>query len=350
LDKILIIGSGFSAALTKSYLKSGSIRIFSPNLYDFNSNLNNNLYFSNTLSHWKLCATVGGALSNHNFIAKSGNINLHNIIAQGGNSRIWGGFYDAEQNFNYTKHLNIIGAKLIKLDYHSTGSKSNNSGIVQLQDKQNKIYSADNYLNEIESKFVLKINVISSNNFEVIYLMPNDIKLKSERFNKIFICAGVINTISLLANSFNCKDFSLNDNPLNIKLVNLNSQFNDLKYSTSIRYTLLRAANHYLGLQFKNNLINYKGFYGIEQQFINGKSMKLNLNINQDQIHMNNYGEPFGKSIHYNNLHVSNTPVSVYLNNISSNIVIFGMASVNQNRGGPISNNIHKLINNYFCA
>ncbi len=344
MANILIIGAGFSAALVHSQIKNSSIEVISPSNF-FNKFIPKNIKNTEALKYNKLFGINAQSFSTL-AIDSNARIKLHNRICWGGNSSIWGGFYDSDLDFNPIPDLNAIGANLTPLSIKNTGSFSNKASISQLIGRDGKIYNAGSYFTKIEDAYVTKI-ILSGNKVSAEIFSFENKKLSTRKYDKIYVCCGVFNSIALLVNSFSCKLFTLNDFRHKLTFCRMKSTFQNSDNNALIRYTFLRALNHFLGIQRKKtNLFNNFPF-GIEQKFLNEK-IQLNANVENNKLILSSLAEEFGSSIHYSNMYVDDTNLNKYIFKVSDKIRFFGMASVNQKNPGPISSDIHTDIYKYF--
>lgn len=348
MDKILIVGSGFSAALVYSYLSKYDVRIISPSIGRF---LPNNIDIKEdfVFNYNKILSKKASSYSTLNII-KSPKIRLHNRIIDGGNSAIWGGFYDVDLDFNVHEQLKKIGASLKRLSLNNTGSIANKDSIYQLTGSNGLIYNSNSFLgNKIENSYLIRL-IPGVDSVLADEYNPLANKIIRNKYSRVYVCCGVLNSISILAKSFSVSNFKLDDYEHRLGLCNLYSRM-ESNENLKIRYRLMRAVNHYLGIQKKFDFINSKYFkIGIEQTFSN-KPISVNLTIkNNIDLFLSSDSNEFGSSIHYNNLSVNGATLDNFSSSISQNIKFFGMAGVKQIKPGPISNDIHQHIHDYFVS
>ena len=114
--------------------------------------------------------------------------------------------------------------------------------------------------------------------------------------------------------------------------------------NTVIKYDFLRILKHFLGFQKSLDKYNINLPIYIDQNFLNNKRyLNLNINMSEKLIKQTSL-EKFGESIHYCNLYINEESISDYLNNLSKNIFGVSTPFINQNRPGPISNDLIKNI------
>ena len=339
MAKNLIIGAGFSAAVTKSLLKNDtdvlglhhSKFIKKENLR--RPNLDSNKFFS------RKSYSYGSLILN----LKVGK--FHDRLTIGGNSNIWGGHINIKEiPIKIIKQLKKI-FNFNKLSFGLTGTISNNQNIYQIQNNKNKIFDVTPLLKKIRNSFILKFSIKNKKILiQTIDFEKN--KIKSIEINKLFICVGVIQLLDLLYRSGFLKKndiIEMSEFKYRLKFSFGNSKITD-KNSQIIRYKFSRAIGHFLGIQKYSKflkLLDLVPFY-VDQHFINQKiNYKLKM-INNNCLTDNFISNPktFGRSIHYCNLRINKTPINKFLNKINPNILGLGMSFVKQKSPGPISNDI----------
>ena len=111
-----------------------------------------------------------------------------------------------------------------------------------------------------------------------------------------------------------------------------------------MRYQFSRALGHLFGIQFFSRLLKIFNFIPIfiDQNFypqkIRYKLQLKNGELIEKNCSLSNY--KFGKSIHYCNLKINGVNINRFLHKINKNIKGLGMSFINQNKPGPISNEI----------
>ena len=111
-----------------------------------------------------------------------------------------------------------------------------------------------------------------------------------------------------------------------------------------MRYQFSRAIGHLFGLQYFSRflkLINFIPIF-IDQNFYPQK-IRYTLQIKSGELIEKKCSLPnykFGKSIHYCNLKINGVNINKYLHKINKNIKGLGMSFIDQNKPGPISNEI----------
>ena len=149
--KNIIIGAGFSAAITKLYLGKFS-RIFS---------LQNDLIIKKSdlirrkeIECNKLFAKKSYSYGTLNYILK--NSILHDRLTLSGNSSVWGGKIDLT-DINHKDQIFFKKNNFFfkKLSYDETGTISNNKNIYQIQNYQNKILQITDLPIKINNGYLL---------------------------------------------------------------------------------------------------------------------------------------------------------------------------------------------------
>ena len=341
MTKNIIIGSGFTAILTKilsgqnfKVIGSHTSHIIRDKSYQRRKSIESNKLFSKkALSYGSLQFSL-----NHG--------KLHDRLTLGGNSNIWGGHInirDISVNIlNKFKNNNII---IKKLSPNNTGTSTNNKNIVQLQTPQNSILKAQYIPIKIQDgymeKFYLKKNIIY-----IDVLNKRKLKRETIQVKKLFICVGTVQLIDLLYRSNFLKDGDVLDftefkHEFKFKL--FNQKFN--KEKTTVRYHFSRALGHFLGIQSYTKYLKVLKFipFYVDQNFYK-KRYSYKLQLKNKVIVEKNKKKPgmqvFGHSIHYCNMKINGININNYLSNINANIVGLGMSFVDQKEPGPIANDI----------
>jgi len=347
MDKITIVGGGFSAFSAKLLASTPSILItpideritkkimLRRKPFEFNKLLSEKAFSYGTLQ------------------TKITGIKLHDRLRIGGNSSIWGGLTDIEKiSSEIIGKFKSNGIKFTKLSFLNTGSISNNNNIYQITNDEN-IFNVRNKFSKYINGYLLSFFVDKKNIGLNILASPNNNKIikKTIFTKKLVICTGVVQTIDLLYRSK-----IINDGD-KIKLDEfsyyLKYKFLPFSYFTGrlddtniIRYKFSSAISHFFGIQKKLKyafLIDLIPVY-IDQYFLNkidsccikiDKGILKNIN---NKIDTNI--QKFGHSIHYCNMRVNNKSINKLLRDINPNICGLGMAFIKQKVPGPISNDI----------
>ena len=145
-----IVGSGFSAAITYLLLnkKSDVFSVVSEKkLKKIGLNKRDNLV-SNKLFSKKVFS-----MGTINYQLKKGI--FHDTNTLGGNTNIWGGHVDLKKiSKKLIKYLEENGLFFKDLSYQETGTNSNLESIVQIQDKNQNIFSSKLVFNKINDFFL----------------------------------------------------------------------------------------------------------------------------------------------------------------------------------------------------
>ncbi len=337
--KNLIIGAGFSAAISKMVLGKESHIIGCSKLNKYHYK---NLIRRKSLECNKILSKKTFSYGTLKFNLKNGI--LHDRLSKGGNSNIWGGKFNIKKlpkKFIYLlKNNNMF---LQKLSYSKTGTISNNPHLAQLQTTRQKIFKVEYLPINIKNNYVLKIlkykkqlNVLSIN---------NKIKKKNIKAKKIILCVGTVQLLDLLFRSGYIKDkdiIEFSEFKHEFKWNFLNARFN--KNSTTVRYHFSRALGHYLGIQYFSILLKFFKLIPLcIDQIFYLKKINYKLILNKGVIsEFNNKltDKKFGDSIHYCNMRINKININNFLKKIDKNIIGIGMPFINQKLPGPISNEI----------
>ena len=343
MANIAIVGGGISAVIAKIFIDEPVVVLScsSPmqpgNALSRNKNLEIN----------KLFSTRSYSLSALKFNLLSGS--LHDRLSLGGNSKIWGGFIDITGiPAAFLDRLTNIGISFKTLTFSGTGSISNNLNIGQLQSNNNQIVDASNLLQEHQDFFLDSFHI--SDKGIGLNLRSGSVT-KSMSIQRLVLCVGVVQMIDLLYRSnFIGDNDEISLSEFSYKLV---PRFTLRPHEFSgedavIRFKLFRAASHFLGIQkllWVAQSLNWIPFY-FDQVFYPTKN-NYALRVNQGVIYdlesrsgLNKSG--FGASIHYCDMRINGITLNDFLKKISPSVSGLGMAFVQQERSGPISNDIIK--------
>lgn len=329
--KIIIIGGGFTSLVLKLVI---------PNSIVLSSNYSGDKKkYRKNLSIEKIFSYKNKSYGDLEYKLKTSI--LHDMPILGGNSNIWGGFINLSEIPNsFIKFLKENKVYTTKLSFTNTGSVANKN-IHQLRDVNNNILNVKNLKIQSEDCFVEKLD--TTGNFVKVQTTDN----KIYKAAKVYLATGVVQTLDLLYRSGyleNGSKITLDEyeHKLSVKFTFRKNYFNEeSEESTIIRFNLLVALKHFLGIQGNIKLIglfNWIPIY-IEQKFSKKNSklkLKLDKNIFIEEIESIN----FGRSIHYCNLTINEVPIRKYLEKIHKKIDGSGMAFIKQKGPGPISNDI----------
>ncbi len=340
MKKNIIIGAGFSAAMTHIFLNCKAKIVGTLNNKTITSKnflrrkiLETNKLFSKRAYSW-------GTL---NYNIKSAN--LHDRLILGGNTKIWGGHISMTNIPKKIKRIlkeNKILFKKLSID--KTGSISNEKNIVQLQSLKNKILEVEDIKIKIQNGYLKDIQ--SQNGKLYINILTDKNKIKKIHVKELFLCIGTIQIIDLLYRSKFIKDndiIELSEFNHQFEMSRINSNLN--KKSIVIRYHISRAIGHLFGIQYYSKLLKLLKFVplSIDQKFFFRKTkfkFKIKGNTLEEITNYNILNSAFGNSIHYCNMKINNIKLRKFLKSIHPNIHGFGMSFVDQNVPGPISNDI----------
>ena len=338
--KDLIIGAGFSAAITSIFLKK-KIKIIGTCNHDIIKNYKflrrkelevNKLLSKKTYSYGTLKYKIKDRT-------------LHDRLILGGNTKIWGGHISINKIPKFIiKILSKNNIIFKKLSFKETGTESNNQNIVQLQSINNQILDTNNIPLKIKNGYLEKIIYEKKKLF--VNILTSENKIKKIEVGKLFLCIGAVQLIDVLYRSKMIKNndvIEFSEFKHNFKIGKKN--FNSKSKSTLIKYHFSRAIGHLLGIQKYSTFLKLFSFIPIyvDQSFYS-KRLKFKFLIKKGCLYeiskRNLLNKNFGNSIHYCNFKINNINVRKYLQKINPNIHGFGMSFVDQTEPGPISNDI----------
>ncbi len=337
MSKNIIVGNGFSAFICKIFFKKNievlgvkNSNFFEKKTFFQRKNLNANKFFSHK------------SQSFGNLVYSLKNTRLHDRLSFGGNSNVWGGKINIKKLpkifFKTIKSNKIL---LKKLSFKNTGTISNDSSIMQLQNQKNKILDIKNTKINIKNGYLL--NFTSKKNYLILnYLSNKDSQIRKLKVRNLYLCIGTVQLIDLLYRSRYLKSgdiIKLSEFDHKFKLKFFFSKF-DPNAITVVRYSFSRAIGHLLGIQYYSLFLKLLDFIPlvIDQNFYKKKNtclLRINKNVLTDLNDVK-----FGNSIHYCNMIINGQNINKFLNKINKNIKGFGMPFVNQKKPGPISNEI----------
>ena len=338
--KKLIIGSGFSAVITKMLLGKGSKIIGS---IDHQIPENSNFLRRKSLEVNKFFSKKALSYGTLKFNLRSGK--LHDRLIIGGNSNIWGGHINIKRIktsfFEVFRFYNII---FQPLSYKTTGTVSNNKNIYQLQSSDFNIFKVQDLPFKIKNGYVKKFYI----NKKKIYveLINSNFKVEKIQIKKLYLCIGTIQLIDLLYRSnflYEGDSIQFSEFEYNLKFKLFNSKFS--KKIVTIRYHFSRAIGHLFGIQHYSKFFKYFSFlpFYIDQNFLKKKNTYNLIIKNKTVVEKKNQKikpAKFGKSIHYCDMKINGIKINKYLSKINSNIKGVGTSFINQKVPGPISNDI----------
>ena len=340
MSKNIVIGAGFSAIFTKMLIGKdttiiGAIddKIKKKNFFLRRKSIEVNKFFS------KKALSIGTL----KFDLKHGK--FHDRLIQGGNSNIWGGHINLKKFpkkiFKIFKLLNI---NFRPLSYNFTGTISNDINIYQIQNNNNKIYSAQKTPFKIQEGYIYKVYV--KKNLLYIELINKKLVKKKLRVKNLFLCIGTVQLIDLLFRSNFLKEgdvIEFSEFKYSLKFKFFNSELSNKE--VIIRYHFSRALGHLLGIQSYTKYLKFFKFvpFYVDQNFYKEKKVyKLSIknNIVKEKNSQNFLKLKFGESIHYCNMKINGVDINSYLSKIHKNIKGIGTSFIDQQTPGPISNDI----------
>lgn len=338
--KNLVVGSGFSAAITKIFLGKNS-RVIGFKKKDLFRNQNsfrrksldiNKLFSKKTISYGSL-----------KFELNKGK--LHDRLISGGNSTIWGGHVNLKKLTKQIMSFFEKKIKFIKLNYDTTGTIANDENIHQLQTYSGSILNSNNILKKIEDGYILNFFVKKKKIYIKLINQKNN-KIKQIQVNKLFLCIGTIQFLDLLYRSQILKNGDFVEYSEYYHKYKISTIYSKLPKGnvTVIRYKLSRAIGHFLGIQYFSKFLRLLNFIplSIDQCFYKKKLNYRLLLKNGEFIEKNDsrFCDNFGQSIHYCNLRINRISINQIMKKIHPNIYGIGMSFIDQEIPGPISNDI----------
>lgn len=340
VDDTVIVGSGFSAMVAYLCLKDAAVVVGAtdkPKTQFRNQGFRyNKLLGTKASSYTKL----GNSLRHSR---------LHDRLVQGGNGSVWGGFF----NVNgippaQMALLENAGIVLMPLSCSKTGSTSLDDGIRQLQFASGETLNPAAIGQDRRYGFLERFEVLRDGNLMLYWSglsgIPPD-EMETSVCRKLILAIGVVQLIDLFYRSGYLKEqdvIGLSEFKYKLAFVSKKSRVPD--GAKVIRVGLLRGLCHYLGVQ------HYPKFFVFADRFIPfvfDQIFQFNKNIRNVIIKNGTLTEtagedtsPFGTSIHYCNVKINEVSANQFLKKISSRIVGLGMAFVDQESPGPISNDI----------
>tara|TARA_B100001057_G_scaffold501015_1_gene619714 strand:+ start:3679 stop:4719 length:1041 start_codon:yes stop_codon:yes gene_type:complete len=338
MSKNLIIGAGFSAAITnlligKKFKIIGTLshKLLDNRKYSRRKSVECNKIFSNQSKSY-------GSLK-----FKLNNGIMHDRLVMGGNSGVWGGKINIKKIPKNLYH--ILKKKMIfkKLSFKDTGTISNIKNIHQLQNVNKKILSTSDLVKNIQPGYIDNFSIKNRKIYVDIFFST---KLKKKIIvEKLYLCVGSLQFLDLLYRSNFLKENDL-------------IEFSEFKHEfifrfwnkpfsnklTTIRYSLSRGIGHLFGVQYFSRFLKILNFipFFIDQNFYPQK-IKYTLKIKNGELIEKKCSLPnykFGRSIHYCNLKINGVNINKFLHRINKNIKGLGMSFIDQDKPGPISNEI----------
>jgi len=338
MSKNLIIGAGFTAAITNLLIGKDSMTIGS-----FSHQFLKNKYLRRkTIECNKIFSVSAKSYGSLKFKLDDGI--LHDRLILGGNSGVWGG------NININKIpknlLKIFKKKNLifkKLSFLETGTISNIKDIYQLQNDKKKIINTSDITDDIKSGYLESFYIKNKKIFANIFFSKK--KRKKLKVKRLYLCIGSLQFLDLLYRSKFLKEndeveFSEFKHEFLFRFWNLPFS----KKFTTVRYRFSRAIGHLFGIQYFSGFLKIFNFLPIfiDQNFYPQK-IRYTLQIKNGELIEKKCSLPnykFGKSIHYCNLKINGININKFLHKIDKNIKGLGMSFINQNQPGPISNEI----------
>ncbi len=346
MNKITIIGSGFSAAISKLvFSEYNPIIISCSNPYFLKENYVRRKSIECNKFFLKKAFSYGILKYELN------NVLLHDRLSLGGHSNIWGGMIDT--SYLTEKVINLLRENKIflkSLNIYKNGYSSNNENIKQMCDENGDIFDTSKIFLNCENKFLhsfhieknkIKLKIINSKtkDFEIQYTEKLFIGVSLPQLLELLIRSGYINKNV---------DIDLNEYGHRFKY-SMQKKIKDYDSNevTVVKYSFFKIIDHFFGTKTFNLLNSIKIPMCVDQLFThNNNKLDLVFDINANTIKSSSK-KKFGDSIHYCNLSIDGININKYLSNISNNVYGISMPFVKQKFPGPISgdiiNNILKI-------
>ena len=338
--KNLVIGSGFSAVITKTFLGKNSRIIGFKKKFLFK---NQNFFRRKSLDINKLLSKKTISYGSLKFLLNKGK--LHDRLILGGNSTIWGGHINLKKMTKKIMSFFEKKIKLAKLDYNRTGTITNDKNIYQLQTYAGNILNSNDIFTKIEDGYILSF-FVRKNKIYIKLINQKKKKINKIQVNKLFICIGTIQFLDLLYRSQFLKNGDLIEySEYHHKFI-ISNIYSKLPKgnATIIRYKFSRAIGHFLGIQYYSKFLRLLDFIPlcIDQCFYK-KKINYKLSLKKGELIEKDNSQSFdnfGRSIHYCNLRINKIPINQIIKKIHPNIYGIGMSFIDQDIPGPISNDI----------
>ena len=338
MGKKVIVGAGFSAVmykvLSKEKLKIIGTKSNFPLIFK-------NSFRRKSLNVNKFFSFKSMSLGHLKFYLK--NVRLHDRISFGGKSNIWGGNININKlPIKFLKILNKRKIRFKKLNIDSTGTMSNNKSIYQMQNKDDKIFDAQNLSKDLTNGYLLKFQLKKKK--IILEFLDKKEQKKIIIVDKLILGIGLVQLIDLLFRSGYLVDgdkISLSEFDHKFKFNLLKSPFDNDAFTT-VRYSFSRGLGHLLGIQYYSYFLKIFKYIpiAIDQNFYK-KKRNCSLSLKEGIIKVSETSSSnFGDSIHYCNMLINGVKIDKFLKKINKNIICIGMASVDQKLPGPISNEI----------
>ena len=345
MDNITIIGGGFSAFLAKVLIRKPTRVV---NLSHQSFTHVSDFIRRPSLDVNKFLLPKARSFGSLFFCLKQ--TYLHDRLYNGGNSAIWGGIVDIR---DFSKRLirNLLdnGIQIKLLSFSITGTISNRKSLAQLLDKSGRIFDVASHLRSDENFFLDSFSIDGQKIALKLISLSNLKQTKVIYTDKLVLCVGVIQTLDLLYRS----GFLVTHDKISLSEYGHSTSFKFTLSSNSfakggstiVRFDLLRAISHFLGIQkrlFLSYAFQWVPFY-IDQTFFVANTRRefvLEDAVVSEVIQDKKKENIFGKSIHYCDMEINHKGINEFLREISPNLIGLGMAFVSQKNPGPISNDI----------
>lgn len=343
MDKIAIIGSGFTSYILYKKLEKYKPIVISPKRI-----LKDTLTFNRHKKFEVNKLNSTQAFSFNNQIFKLNNCCLHDRLIDGGHSNIWGGFCNTV-NFNKKIFIFLKKSRILlnKLNFYKNGCHSNIPTIAQLNDSKRNIFSSQKRIKKYIDGFVFNFENKKDCIKLKILINKNKCQYIYKSFKRVFVAISISQLISLLKNSniikvndlITLEEYQYNHSLKFFNTMSPPSHFfldhNDNINKVEIIFNLFGIIKHFFNFKIKRSF-NFPFIYFV-QKFQYKKNICKIKNIKKNIFKEIYAKKNFGKSIHVNCLKINKKPIKSLYN---KKIEIFGPAAIQQKKPGPISNDI----------
>ncbi len=346
MDKEIIVGGGFTALIAKIYFVDALLLTLKDNAHDY---INDSLMRRKTLELNKFFSPKAISIGALRFSPK---INLHDRVRLGGNSEIWGGFVNIELlSGTVLKRLMASRISIQALAYDTNNAYSN-SKYAQFESYSNTRLNAADYLTPDISGYLSKIESVNAYP-RLHYKQPKSSKYQGSVINyidceKVLLCIGVVQILDLLHASSILKNGDVIE--LDEFMISYSFGFQS-ESKNCINYNFFGVMLHLLGVKRKiQTPLFISRFLPKLRQKFTYKKTALELIFSDGNIVPTVNSRKFGRSIHYCNLRINGQAINEYISKYVDKVYFFGMAALQQEEPGPISNDIINQIAKFYEA
>lgn len=346
MDKEIIVGGGFTALIAKIYFVDALLLTLKDGAHDF---IDDGLMRRRTLELNKFFSAKAISIGVLRFSSK---INFHDRVKLGGNSEVWGGFVNVEVlNGAILKRLmsSRISVQALSYDTNNVYSKTK---YAQFESYSNTRLNAADYLSPDIFGYLSKIESVNTYP-RLHYKKPKSSKYQCSDINyidckKVLLCIGVVQILDLLYASSMVKSGDVIE--LDEFMISYSFGFQS-ESKNCINYNFIGVMLHLFGVKRKIQApLFISRFLPKLRQKFTYKKMSLKLIFSDGNILPIVNSRKFGRSIHYCNLRVNGQPINEYISKFVDKVYFFGMAALEQEEPGPISNDIINHIVEFYEA